>query len=183
MIFRQVLTGYDLRIGSVVLFEHTAAPPSRPARRYCQEVTKNKNCNFLMVHELQSSFPNLEILKRFCHNEAPLQNVKRVSKRACALAKCLNAETEIAFRECQNFERRTVIADKLIPVYKTSDLGRAEVIRLALEENGIRCALENELQAGFSGVLQCRLFVLDRDEHAARRFIEAHEKHGEAASH
>ncbi len=63
----------------------------------------------------------------------------------------------------------------LIPIYKTSDLGRAEVIRIALEESGIRCALENELQAGLSGILQCRLLVLASDFEAARQIIEESE--------
>jgi|GEM_PF-1599170 len=65
--------------------------------------------------------------------------------------------------------------DALVPVYQTSDLGRAEVVRLALENEGIRCALENELQAGFSGVLQCRLFVFESDAAVARNLIQQHE--------
>ncbi|WP_437192447.1 putative signal transducing protein [Planctomicrobium sp. SH527] len=74
----------------------------------------------------------------------------------------------------------------LIPIYKSSDIGRAEVIRIALEESGIRCALENELQAGLSGILQCRLLVLSSDFEAAREIIDecenSHKNHEPAHS-
>jgi hypothetical protein len=69
--------------------------------------------------------------------------------------------------------------EALVPVYQSADIGRAEVIRAALEDAGIHCALENELQAGFSGVLQCRLLVLQSDVPAAQEFINEHE----AAAH
>jgi hypothetical protein len=64
---------------------------------------------------------------------------------------------------------------KLVPVYRSADVGRAEVIRAALEEQGIHCALENELQAGLSGLLECRLLVMEQDFEVARQFIESHE--------
>jgi hypothetical protein len=65
--------------------------------------------------------------------------------------------------------------DELVPVYQTTDVGRAEVIKMALENESIPCSLENELQAGMSGVLQCRLLVKAVDETAAREFIAQHE--------
>ncbi len=68
--------------------------------------------------------------------------------------------------------------EELIPIYQSTDLGRTEVVRLALESEGIQCALENENQAGFSGVLQCRLFVRESDAEAARELIRSHESHG-----
>jgi hypothetical protein len=68
-----------------------------------------------------------------------------------------------------------MLEEKLVPVYETSDLARAEVIRAALESEGIRCSLENPHQAGLTGVLQCRLFVLEEDADRARDFIEQHE--------
>jgi len=67
-------------------------------------------------------------------------------------------------------------ADNLVPVYQTTDVGRAEIIRGALESEGIQCAIENEHQAAFSGVLECRLHVRAADEARAREFIAAHEQ-------
>jgi len=69
-----------------------------------------------------------------------------------------------------------VTADELVPVYRTTDVGRAEIIRSALESQGIPCAIENERQAAFSGVLECRLHVQAADEVRAREFIAAHEQ-------
>ncbi|HWL06880.1 MAG TPA: DUF2007 domain-containing protein [Planctomicrobium sp.] len=62
--------------------------------------------------------------------------------------------------------------EQLVPVYESSNVGQLEVIRMALEDSGIRCSIENENQAGLSGVLQSRLFVLEKDADAARGFIE-----------
>ncbi|WP_437226798.1 DUF2007 domain-containing protein [Planctomicrobium sp. SH661] len=66
--------------------------------------------------------------------------------------------------------------EELIPIYQTTDVGRAEIIKAALEEQGIHCAIENAHQAGLSGVLECRLHVLAKDEAFAREFISQHEK-------
>lgn len=72
--------------------------------------------------------------------------------------------------------------DELVPVYETTDVGRAEIIKMALENESIPCSLDNGLQAGMSGVLQCRLYVKAVDEAAAREFIAQHE-HGHASQH
>jgi len=72
-------------------------------------------------------------------------------------------------------EETTMSEDTLVPIYQTTDVGRAEIIKGALEGQGIRCSLENEHQAALSGVLQCRLLVRQEDETLARDFIEAHE--------
>ena len=64
--------------------------------------------------------------------------------------------------------------DKLVPIYTTRNIATAEVIRAALEGEGIRCEIENEHQAGFSGVTNVRLFVLDSDKDAAVKFIDLH---------
>lgn len=65
--------------------------------------------------------------------------------------------------------------ERLTPVYESNDVGRAEVIRAALEEAGIPCSIENAHQAGFTGVLTCRLHVLENDVAAAEAFIAEHE--------
>lgn len=69
--------------------------------------------------------------------------------------------------------------DKLVPVYSTRDEGKAEVIRAALEGEGIPASVEGAHQGGFSGALKVRVFVRDVDEDRAREFIEAHESHEE----
>lgn len=66
--------------------------------------------------------------------------------------------------------------DKLVPIYTTTNIGKAEVIRAALEGEGIRCEIENEHQAGFSGVTKVRLFVLEKNKDDAVEFIDAHEE-------
>ncbi|WP_437187090.1 DUF2007 domain-containing protein [Planctomicrobium sp. SH668] len=65
--------------------------------------------------------------------------------------------------------------ERLVAIYKTPDVGRAEVIKSALQTIGIQCSIENENQGGFAGVLQCRLFVFESDEAQAREFIAEHE--------
>ena len=69
--------------------------------------------------------------------------------------------------------------DSLVPIYTTRNIGKAEVIRASLEGEGIRCEIENEHQAGFTGVTNVRLFVLDKDKDAAVEFIDMHSEGGE----
>lgn len=64
--------------------------------------------------------------------------------------------------------------DSLVPIYTTRNIGTAEVIRASLEGEGIRCEIENEHQAGFTGVTNVRLFVLEKDKDAAVKFIDLH---------
>lgn len=65
--------------------------------------------------------------------------------------------------------------EALVPIYTTTNLSKAEVIRATLEGEGIRCEIENEHQAGFTGVTEMRLFVLESDKDAAVRFIALHD--------
>lgn len=65
--------------------------------------------------------------------------------------------------------------DSLVPIYTTRNISKAEVIRGALEGEGIRCEIENEHQGGFTGVTNVRLFVLEKDKAAAVQFIDLHE--------
>lgn len=66
--------------------------------------------------------------------------------------------------------------DKMVTVFETNDVGQAEIIRAALEAEGIDCALENEHQAGFTGALKCELMVMAANEARAREFIAQHER-------
>ena len=66
-------------------------------------------------------------------------------------------------------------ADELITVYTVYDPAEADVIRNALEMEGIRCVLDNEHQAGLTGVFQIAVQVRAIDADKARRLIESGE--------
>lgn len=68
--------------------------------------------------------------------------------------------------------------DSLVPIYTANDATRADLIRDALENEGIACAVEGEHQAALTGVVAVRLFVKAEDEARARAFIEEHERVG-----
>jgi hypothetical protein len=65
--------------------------------------------------------------------------------------------------------------EQLTTVYTTYDEGCAEVVRVALEEAGIPCVLDNQHQAGLTGVLQVRIQVREMDVDRAREFIKRHD--------
>jgi hypothetical protein len=66
----------------------------------------------------------------------------------------------------------------LVAVYTVANPVQAEIIKNALAEEGIRCFIEDENQAGAVGLIgiQIRLFVPARDAERAARFIERHER-------
>lgn len=66
---------------------------------------------------------------------------------------------------------------ELVPVYTANDSVQAEILKNALEAEGIPCSIEGEHQGGFSGVLLVRLFVREPDAERARAFLESHEHH------
>lgn len=71
--------------------------------------------------------------------------------------------------------------ESMVPIYTTPNISKAEVIRAALEGEGIRCEIDNEHQAGFTGVTNVSLFVLESDRDAAVQFIDLHEEGDETA--
>lgn len=64
---------------------------------------------------------------------------------------------------------------ELISVNTCTNATEAEVIRAALEAEGIPCQIEGEGQAGLAGILKMRLLVRAADADQARDFIERHE--------
>jgi hypothetical protein len=68
--------------------------------------------------------------------------------------------------------------DDLVTVYTVADAVTAEIIKNALQAEGIACFLENENQAGEAGILGLAVKVQVRagDADRARKFILAHEK-------
>lgn len=62
----------------------------------------------------------------------------------------------------------------LVEVYSLKNPAIAEIIKNALEAEGIRCELGNETQAGMTGILDIRVFVRAVDAQRARDLIESH---------
>ena len=65
--------------------------------------------------------------------------------------------------------------DELEAIYTLYDPSHAEIVRLALEGEGIRCALENEGQAAMTGVFPIRVLVRRGDAERALEVIRSHE--------
>lgn len=63
----------------------------------------------------------------------------------------------------------------LISIYTTKNPGEAEVVRLALEENGILAAIQGGVQAGLTGALDIDVMVRAEDIVRAREFIAQHQ--------
>lgn len=69
--------------------------------------------------------------------------------------------------------------EHLVKVYSVPSAETAEIIRNALEEEGIRCAIGNEHQAaltGLGGMLAVEVYVGEHDVEKARALIESHIK-------
>ena len=64
---------------------------------------------------------------------------------------------------------------ELVPIYTAQDSVQAEILKNALEAEGIPAAIEGEHQAGLTGVLLIRLFVHEQNAARARAFLESHE--------
>ncbi len=60
----------------------------------------------------------------------------------------------------------------LVTVYTVGDAVKAELIRNALQEHGIRCELGGEHQAGFTGTFAVDVIVLEKDREQAAKLIE-----------
>lgn len=68
-------------------------------------------------------------------------------------------------------------ARDLVAVYSLADANKAEVIKNALEAEGIRCFLDGAKTAGQMGIAAFEVRLLVPAEHAdrARKLIESHE--------
>ena len=62
----------------------------------------------------------------------------------------------------------------LVTVFTAFDEIDAEVVKLALEADGIRCFIENAHQGGLSGVLPAKVQVLASDEERAKQIVDEH---------
>lgn len=66
----------------------------------------------------------------------------------------------------------------LVTVYTVNNAVQAEIIKNALEDEGIRCFVDNEGQAGGGGLtgLEIRISVPVTVAEQARKFLEEHER-------
>ena len=64
-------------------------------------------------------------------------------------------------------------------VYTTTDPNTAEILRGALQGEGIKCEIEGENQGGFTGMnfSEIRLVVRAEDYDRAHNFVKSHESH------
>jgi hypothetical protein len=65
--------------------------------------------------------------------------------------------------------------DALVTVFTLKNPAQAEILRLALQEEGIACFLEGENQAGLTGIFDIDVQVRAADAERARELIKAHE--------
>lgn len=65
-------------------------------------------------------------------------------------------------------------ADDIVSVYRVTDPHQAEIIRGALQGEGITCELGGQNQAGFTGVWEIEILVRADDASRAREVIESH---------
>jgi hypothetical protein len=63
----------------------------------------------------------------------------------------------------------------LVDVYSVKNPATAEIIKNALEVEGIPCRLENVSQGGLTGIFDVKLLVRAADEARARELIRSHE--------
>jgi hypothetical protein len=68
-----------------------------------------------------------------------------------------------------------VDAEELVKIYTVTDPNQAEIIKGALQADGIRCEIGGESQAGFTGLWDVDLYVRAEDADRATKIIESHE--------
>ena len=73
-------------------------------------------------------------------------------------------------------------ADEPVTVYTVNNPFEAEVIKTALQGQGISCQLDGEGQAGLSDVLEIGVLVRLRDADQARKIIRHNEAEHQSAT-
>jgi hypothetical protein len=68
--------------------------------------------------------------------------------------------------------------DDLVSVYSTSDANEAEILRAALHDEGVKCEISGESQAGLAGIstMGIELLVRAEDYDRARDFLAKHRR-------
>jgi hypothetical protein len=67
---------------------------------------------------------------------------------------------------------------ELVPIATYSETTHAELVRNALEAEGIRAAVEGAHQGALTGAVHVRVLVQAADAERAREFIAEHEEGG-----
>lgn len=72
----------------------------------------------------------------------------------------------------------------LTTVFTTNNIAEAEILKSMLESEGIRCQLDGQHQASFSGLMDIRGLTRAADEDRARKLLGHHGQRGtESPSH
>lgn len=66
--------------------------------------------------------------------------------------------------------------NELVSVYSTNNASEAEILRTALQGEGIKCEINGENQAGLAGMIsmEIQLLVRAEDFDRARQYLEQH---------
>jgi hypothetical protein len=73
-------------------------------------------------------------------------------------------------------------ADEPVTVYTVNNPYEAEIIKMALQGQGISCQLDGEGQAGFSDIFAIGILVRAGDADLAKQIIRHNAKHQEVTS-
>lgn len=65
--------------------------------------------------------------------------------------------------------------DELVKIYTVTDPNQAEIIKVALESEGIRCELGGTAQGGFTGIWDIDITVRAQDADRALKIIQSRE--------
>lgn len=68
-------------------------------------------------------------------------------------------------------------ANEPVVVFTTNNSAEAEILRNALEAEGIKCELDGENQGSFVGALGVNIMVRARDAEHARQVLLSHAQH------
>lgn len=63
---------------------------------------------------------------------------------------------------------------ELVTVFSTNDFAEAEILKNALEDEGIRCELDGQNQASLAGILEIKGLVRAEDESKAHEVLAQH---------
>lgn len=68
--------------------------------------------------------------------------------------------------------------DELVELFSTGDSTEAEILRVALENEGIACQIGDENQGGLTGLnsFEIKLLVRSGDLQRARQFLDDHQQ-------
>jgi len=77
---------------------------------------------------------------------------------------------------CHQEELRIMHGDEVVCVYTVTDPSQAEVIRGALQAEGIRCELGGPRQGGYTGLFEVEILVRALDAEQASEIIRTHQE-------